>query len=117
MFISILVRSLMDLTEGGGWYFINNFSFHVRYCTTTCKVGYCTTCEVGYSTTCEVGHDTSCDVRAVVPVNVPVPQVPVGGVLDVPDVGAHDLPGDVLLGLDASLQHGHLKLTQHLHRE
>ncbi len=49
-----------------------------------------------------------------IPVDVPVPEVPVGRVLYVPDVGAHDLPGDVLLGLDASLQHRHLQLTQHL---
>ena len=50
-----------------------------------------------------------------VPVDVPISEVSVGGVLDVSDLGGHDLPGDVLLWLDAALQHGLLQLAQDLH--
>ena len=50
----------------------------------------------------------------VISVNVPISEVPVAGVLDVPDVILHDLPGDVLAEGNVSLQHGHLQLTQHL---
>ena len=50
----------------------------------------------------------------VISVNVPISEVPVAGVLDVPDVIFHDLPGDVLAEGNVSLQHGHLQLTQHL---
>jgi len=49
----------------------------------------------------------------VISVNVPISEVPVAGVLDVPDVILHDLPGDVLAEGNVSLQHGHLQLTQH----
>ena len=50
----------------------------------------------------------------VISVNVPISEVPVAGVLNVPDVILHDLPGDVLPEGNVPLQHGHLQLTQHL---
>jgi hypothetical protein len=50
----------------------------------------------------------------VVSVDVPVAEVTVRLVLDVPDVGGHDLPRDVLLGNDAFLEHGNLELTENL---
>ena len=53
----------------------------------------------------------------VVPVDVPVPQVPVARVLDVPHVIVHDLPRDVLPELDIPLKHRHLQLAQHLENE
>jgi len=49
----------------------------------------------------------------VISVNVPISEVPVAGVLNVPDVILHDLPGDVLPEGNVPLQHGHLQLTQH----
>ena len=52
----------------------------------------------------------------VVPVDVPVPQVPVARVLDVPHVIVHDLPRDVLPELDIPLKHRHLQLAQHLQK-
>ena len=50
----------------------------------------------------------------VVSVDVPVAEVTVRLVLDVPDVGGHDLPRDVLLGNDSFLEHRHLKFTENL---
>jgi hypothetical protein len=50
----------------------------------------------------------------VVSVDVPVSEVPVGLVLNVPDVRGHDLPGDVLLRPNSLLQHGNLQLAQNL---
>ena len=47
----------------------------------------------------------------VVPVDVPVPQVPVARVLNVSHIIVHDLPRDVLPKLDIPLKHRHLELT------
>ena len=60
------------------------------------------------------GMDDVFEAVHVVPVDVPVPEVPVARVLDVPHVVVHDLPGDVLPELNVPLQHRHLELAQHL---
>jgi len=49
----------------------------------------------------------------VVPVDVPVPQVPVARVLDIPHIIVHDLPRDVLSKLNIPFKHRHLELAQH----
>ena len=54
------------------------------------------------------GVDNVLEAVHVVPVDVPVPQVPVARVLDVPHVVVHDLSGDVLPELDVPLEHRHL---------
>ena len=50
----------------------------------------------------------------VVPVDVPVAEVAVAGVLRVADLLAHDVPGHVLSRRDTTFQHCHLQLTEHL---
>ena len=50
----------------------------------------------------------------VVPVDVPVAEVAIAGVLGVADLLAHDVPGHVLPSRDATFQHRHLQLTEHL---
>ena len=53
----------------------------------------------------------------VVSVDVPVAEVTVRLVLDVPDVRGHDLPRNVLLGNDSFLEHRHLEFTENLKNE